>query len=80
MKYHQKIKYTKVSYYFIKAIVNDKVIRIGKDFGSMGRSKPLYFVEFNGEIVQHGFSTQKEAKQFVYENVIADFTIGNIPF
>lgn len=67
---YQKIKYTKVSFYFIHALVNDKSIRIGKDFGSMGRSKPFYFVEIDGEIIQHGFSTQKEAKQFVLENEV----------
>jgi hypothetical protein len=65
MKYYKKIKYNRVSFYYIHALINDKSIRIGKDFGSMQRSKPLYFVEIDGEIIQHGFSSQKEAKIFV---------------
>jgi hypothetical protein len=70
MKYCKKIKYNRVSFYFIHALIGDKSIRIGKDFGSMGRSKPLYFVELNGEILQHGFDTQKEAKYYVINEVL----------
>jgi hypothetical protein len=62
---NKKIKYNRVSFYFIHALIDDKSIRIGKDFGNMGRSKPLYFVELNGEILEHGFTTQKEAKNYV---------------
>lgn len=43
------------------------VIIIGKDFGSMGRSKPLYYIEINNEVIQHGFDTQKEAKKYLSE-------------
>ena len=67
MQFYTKYKYTRQSYYFIQTFVCNKIVRIGKDFGSMGRSKPLYFVEIEDVIKSHGFNTQKEAKQYVNE-------------
>lgn len=39
-------------------------IIIGKDYGSMGRSKPLYFVQVRDKIIEHGFNRLKDAKAF----------------
>ena len=47
----------------------DATIIIGKDFGSHGRSKPVYYVEINNVVVQHGFSTQKEAKEYLQQEL-----------
>lgn len=65
------MKFTRVSNFYIELKNTDSaVIRIGKDFGSMGRSKALYFVELNDKVLQHGFGTQKEAKRWLAEYIL----------
>ena len=69
------MKFKRINSFEIALKYNVNVI-IGKDFGSMGRSKPFFYVMINDKIVQHGFSSQKEAKEYLAEKyTIVKFVI-----
>lgn len=60
-----KLKYKRISSWYIETTHKNTEIRIGKDYGSVDRSKPLYFVQVDGVVIMHGFTTQKDAKKYV---------------
>lgn len=73
------MKWKRLSTWVIEAWELDLHIRIIKDYGSMGRSKPLFCIEVNGKVVEHGLTTQREAKKQAYFNLYKykhDFTKG----
>lgn len=63
------MKFIKINSWQIVLKSNQNVI-IGKDYGRMGRSKPLFYLEINGQVTQHGFTSQNEAKEYLAKNYV----------
>lgn len=63
------MKFKRLNSFQIALKYNQNVI-IGKDYGSMGRSKPLFYLEINGQVVQHGFGSQNEAKEYLAKKYV----------
>ena len=63
------MKFKRLNSFQIALKYNRNVI-IGKDFGSMGRSKPLFYLEIDGQVIQHGFTSQNEAKEYLAKNYV----------
>jgi hypothetical protein len=58
------MKYTRLPNFKVQTSINDSTIIIGKDKGMMS-NKTYYYIEVNSKVIQHGFKSQKEAKQYV---------------
>jgi hypothetical protein len=61
------MKWKRESSYYISLQYKDYNFQVFKDYGSMGLSKPFYGIILNNKIIEHGFFSQKEAKEHVYK-------------